>query len=453
MMNVMRKTDDRKNLAVFESCESRQLMAATWYVAPTGSDNNAGTLAKPVASLNSIMWRLKPGDTVLLRGGTYHWTEQQPIYADGNATGHITITSYPGERAIVDGAGVKTGWLDAMSISGDYVDFSNITIQNSQGNGLTLYQPSHVTVRNCTISKSVSGGIWVGGDAAFSDIRIEGNVVNDNSQKTAAVKPTGGGWAEGISISKGAGIVVRGNTVFNNHGEGIGLWNSAGGGNIIESNRVYDNYSVNVYVYNATGGTVRNNIIYSLGNTKFYRAGIPASGLQVATEMGSPYPVSSGNLFYNNIVTGTGWGFYYGNYMTGGGLIDTVVANNTFVNCTAGSVNIDYAAGSRNSRFVNNIVYQSNGKSLTRVNNTPGVTFDHNLWYGGTVEAKAKSTTDILKKPLFTKLGGYKPADYTLTATSPGINAGVTIKAIATDILGAKRLKGTAVDLGAVESV
>ena len=46
-------------------------MATEYYVAPAGSDANAGTLDKPFATLQKGADTAVAGDTVWIRGGTY----------------------------------------------------------------------------------------------------------------------------------------------------------------------------------------------------------------------------------------------------------------------------------------------------------------------------------------------------------------------------------------------
>ena len=48
-----------------------QAFGAVYYVATDGSDNNAGTKAKPFASLNKANTVVHAGDTVWVRGGIY----------------------------------------------------------------------------------------------------------------------------------------------------------------------------------------------------------------------------------------------------------------------------------------------------------------------------------------------------------------------------------------------
>jgi hypothetical protein len=53
---------------------SQVAQAATYYVAPTGSDSNAGTLAAPWKSIAKAQSVAVGGDTVYFRGGTYQYT-------------------------------------------------------------------------------------------------------------------------------------------------------------------------------------------------------------------------------------------------------------------------------------------------------------------------------------------------------------------------------------------
>lgn len=74
-----------------------------YYVAPAGSDQGQGSLASPWRTLAYALNRLSPGDTLSLRGGSY-FERNVRVALRGTASKPITIRSYPGERAIVDGA-------------------------------------------------------------------------------------------------------------------------------------------------------------------------------------------------------------------------------------------------------------------------------------------------------------------------------------------------------------
>lgn len=70
--------------------------------AAKGDDRGAGTKDAPWRTVRHAIDRLKPGDTLLLRGGTYY--ENVYLALQGRADAKITIRSYPGEQAIIDGA-------------------------------------------------------------------------------------------------------------------------------------------------------------------------------------------------------------------------------------------------------------------------------------------------------------------------------------------------------------
>src|SRR4051794_20155057 len=56
------------SVSPLEPLEGRLLMAATYYVAPTGSDSNWGDLARPLKTIQEAANRAAAGDTVLIRG-------------------------------------------------------------------------------------------------------------------------------------------------------------------------------------------------------------------------------------------------------------------------------------------------------------------------------------------------------------------------------------------------
>lgn len=69
--------------------------------AARGSDANAGSQAAPWKSLAHATRQLKPGDTLYLRGGTYY--EKVALTRSGTTNAPITIASFPGELAVIDG--------------------------------------------------------------------------------------------------------------------------------------------------------------------------------------------------------------------------------------------------------------------------------------------------------------------------------------------------------------
>src|SRR3989344_630151 len=80
------------------------LAAATYYVSPSGSDTALGTLASPFKTIQRAAGIVNPGDTVLIRGGTYNKTV--PIARSGSSSARIIFKNYPGETPVIDGGGL-----------------------------------------------------------------------------------------------------------------------------------------------------------------------------------------------------------------------------------------------------------------------------------------------------------------------------------------------------------
>jgi len=71
-------------------------------VSPTGDDGAPGTVSAPLATLTRAVGVANAGDTIVLRGGSYH--ESVPFYK------RVTIQSWPGEAAWLDGSVPVAGW-------------------------------------------------------------------------------------------------------------------------------------------------------------------------------------------------------------------------------------------------------------------------------------------------------------------------------------------------------
>ncbi len=103
--------------------------AATYYVATTGSDSNAGTLAAPFKSITKAQSVASSGDTVSIRGGTYSSftiaaNDSSYNYVHKLSKSGITYAAYTGETPIFNFASVTT----AKRVCGFQVTGSNIKI-------------------------------------------------------------------------------------------------------------------------------------------------------------------------------------------------------------------------------------------------------------------------------------------------------------------------------------
>jgi hypothetical protein len=90
-----------------ESLERRVLLSS-YYVSTGGSDGNPGTLGEPFRTIQEAADRAGPGDTVVIRGGTYRETVRPS--RSGDAGEPIVFRAYDNESVTVSGADVVSGW-------------------------------------------------------------------------------------------------------------------------------------------------------------------------------------------------------------------------------------------------------------------------------------------------------------------------------------------------------
>lgn len=416
--------------------------AANLYVSLSGNNANAGTLAAPFRTLNWAGVKAKPGDVVYVRGGVYNETVN--IMSKGTATAPILFTAYPGEKPVYDGTGLNATVLFSLNQT-DYVEASGFEVRNASNIAVSGWMTKHTSFTNNIVHDAVRNGIYFGydGPGVSSDAVIEGNQVYNCVKENTAHAMTGG-WASTISIHHTERARVEGNKVWNNDGEAIAVILS---NNVkVLANETFDNYSQGIFIDNSRYNVVDGNLIYSTGNTRYFRDGYPGMGIAIANEFYDYSNPSSDNTIINNIVVNTRWGFLYGNFQAGGGLKNTVIANNTFYKSSTALIDI-WQDAHANSVVENNIFYQVGGTGVAGVAGS-GVTFRNNLWYGGSPSGATAGAGDVYGNPNFANAGGTRAADYKITggslAMAKALDLGTLVKS---DYFGTARIAPS--DLGA----
>src|SRR5208337_4985047 len=79
--------------------DSHEAYAAVYYVAPDGTDGNAGTSAAPWATFDYAMTGLKPGDTLYLKDGLYK--KSLKVTVSGAIGKVITLSAVNAGKAII----------------------------------------------------------------------------------------------------------------------------------------------------------------------------------------------------------------------------------------------------------------------------------------------------------------------------------------------------------------
>ena len=426
----------------------------TYYVSTTGNDANPGSLALPWRTIYKATRTVAAGDSVYIRGGIYQ--ESVIFYASGTQTAPITIAGYPGEEAILDGNAYQTPVPHSgnalIQVRGDWTIIRDLTFTRSGDQGVTT-KGAHDTIENVYSHHNWGWGIWMAGnyDTAQNSRVWSNSMMNENKSMSS-------GWAGGVTCARYPDYcTIRNTRSWENWGEGISTFEALH--TRIEGNTSYDNQTNNLYVSDTQYALVQGNFIYCTPGNK-YDPDSSQIGMLVYEELGVPIPLgpdgtrndSSDNTFLNNIIMGCDSNLFATQIQAANNLY----AYNTFVNSSLDrqyyAANVKFQSGSAaNQRFVNNLVYQSDGITIVQ-NDSPGsMSFAHNLWSKAPPsKSGASGAGDVIGDPQLSMLGSpYSPGWFHLTASSPAINKGQLIPETNVDFHGAGR--GALPDIGALE--
>jgi chitodextrinase len=293
-----------------------QSTGTVFYVAPNGSNSNAGTLAAPWQTIQKALNTLQPGQKAYVRGGTY--LEALTMGRAGTAAAPITIEAYPGEQPIVDGEHtrrplviqtaaayfrVKGFILDRdcctsgghIDVYGHHIEIVDNEMRNGHGKGVYTDESSHhVQIignwihHNSTAGGQQDHGIYLQGD----DHVVANNVIHDH--------PDGFGIQ---AYDKGSRYVIVNNTVTNNGHSGIVVGGSGGVSNVTIRNNILANNNFYGVQHDSSCPTsnvvVENNVIFGNGSGSVQAgcSAISSSGNSTA----NPNFVNAGNTTSRNL--------------------------------------------------------------------------------------------------------------------------------------------------------
>jgi parallel beta-helix repeat protein len=126
-----------------------------FYVSPSGDDSNSGSLDHPFHTIENGIKQLTPGDTLILREGTY--SEPFRLMTSGTPEDYITIQNYPGEKPIIDADNTAN---NGVVISASHWRLTGLEIRNCNENGIWVESSQYFSITNCTV-RNVQYGIGI----------------------------------------------------------------------------------------------------------------------------------------------------------------------------------------------------------------------------------------------------------------------------------------------------
>jgi len=226
--------------------------ATTYYVATSGKDSYPGTISQPFGTWNYAMNKLKAGDILYVRGGTYtgmlgvSGSNAFGVRVDGvngTASNHITVTAYNGEVPVLDGSSltIVTGSNVGIILNScSYWDFTGLVVMNFAQHSVNAYSSpgwvesncSNITHTNCTVHDCGDGyTLW-----GTKDYIYYKNC--DSYQNCDHMNDAGGegGLANGFAsgVNKGEHVYYEGCRAWMNSDDGWDAFNNNGGSGYIQ---------------------------------------------------------------------------------------------------------------------------------------------------------------------------------------------------------------------------
>jgi parallel beta-helix repeat protein len=350
-------------------------------------------------SISAALAKAKPGDTVLVPGGTY--SGGLDVGVNGAPGKPITIQAVPGQKVTITGGGGGNGLVSLDGRSN--ITMIGISVKGSGSHGIFAQGAKNIVLRDCEVADSQDGGIVF---LESSNIKVQRcDIHGNNARGTSASN-------EAMSFDHTDGFEISFSKVHGNGEEGIDAKYESNAGKIF-SNTVDGNRGPNIYIDSAENVEVFNNTV--TGTTEDSKAGI-----SIAVENLSDTKRAANIKVYNNVVRGNaggGIGFWTESSGTFSGI---QILNNTVVNNSGSDLKIDGGNFSGLNILRNNILGNA----------------------GGTGSFKSDSN-------IIGGIAGLLDNTLKVVAGSKAIGAGNPDGAPIFDITGAKRTGG--IDIGAFE--
>ncbi|MCH7588965.1 MAG: right-handed parallel beta-helix repeat-containing protein [Chloroflexi bacterium] len=387
----------------------------SYYVSPTGSDSNSGTIGNPWRNLSFAVNVARAGDTIFMRGGDHAMGEvwiRRSRDMGGKPGQPLTIKAYPGEKPIL--AGSRRLIIDADYVRVEGLNFIMPWTATGWGTGIEIVSNTF------TGAQPKYGAISMGG----IDVLIEGNLIQYDD--------SGGNTMDhGIYIHRGQRITVRNNRVIGSKGYGI---------------HVYDEQkSSDPAVWAANPFFLKDIIIE--GN--IVSASQSRSGIIVAKGRGGAYIALENITLRNNILFGNALN---GILIRNGDQVK--VFNNTIYNNGSSAIAITGSSSTpafdpSDVQVSNNIISAPAGVSHIYVNSSgANIVVNNNFYDSGPRISGASDPNAVLGNPLFVNP---ETQDFHLQEASPAIDVGLTLAEVPVDKDGVVRPQGSAFDMGAYE--
>ena len=303
----------------------------TFYVSPSGSDANPGTLSAPWKTIQKAMTTLRAGQQAYVRAGTYTTggtfgtdADTYTWSTDCTLSSPCSIVAYPGEKPVLHGQ-VRISGGNYLRLSGFIIEGPlSANVKSCSGRRATqvkILSSSYVEISNNEIRyNDYHAGLYVDGS---NHMQVLNNWIHDNGRFMLTYDPcTGNEVAEtdhGIYWhgTNGAGNVVANNLLQHNRAKGA-QWYPSAFDVVVTENTAVDNGGTGFKVAGSSDRITLANNVAAFNGT-----------YSIRVESGNANRVE-GNLTYPGPVSNT----------TGSVVRDNILADPLFVDRSAGNYRV-----------------------------------------------------------------------------------------------------------------
>jgi len=382
----------------------------------------ASVEVRPGQSINKKLDSLQPGDTLVVRAGTY--SEGISLPRSGAPGKRIVIMAYPGERPLI--ATSET----MLTLDEDYWLIKGLVFDH-QGASRDAIKISgrNITLRNCVIRNGKRDAI--DGDGGSENITIDNCVIHDFVWEP-------GRDAHGIVVSPGARRwKITNNTIYNCGGDCVQIYADDGtpvedyakdftiAGNIFYT--TLGDASENALDFKGMDGClVDGNEMYGFEN----KAWVVQKGCRNITgsnniihdsQRGIEFRGEGGKSQENiRLIRNVLYNIRQYYAIKFDDVTNVEVLNNTLANISASSFRIE-EQGIRGGMIRNNLIYDSGS---AKVSGTFDCQSDHNGWFNANGSDMSGSGDVTANDPMFVNAAN---ANFELRAGSPARDKGIDV--------------------------
>lgn len=380
------------------------------YVGPDGDDEAPGTKEAPVRTFARALELWMPGWEVRALDGVFH--EQLEVALEGSAQDPVIVRADDGAAPAIDATGDPAG--QPIKLTGRHIEVAGFEVRGS-GNQCVRASGQSLVLRDLVVHDCVSHGVHIDGqDVLAEGLKIYQTVLENEGEQ--------GAWGSALKVSVGgAGIVLRGNEVFHNWGEGVAV--TRGSEVQVVGNRVYDNYSVNIYIDNSFSVLVEGNWSTCTADSGFEREGQRAAAIALAEEYYDGWGAQLADVtVQNNLAVFCDRGLiYYGADVPGGGLDHVTIRFNTLWGSVDTALSIEEEpAKTTASEIAYNLVAQPEDK-VAVIADPAGIDLHDNFWVGPVPDdwRNCNGPGDLTGDPKLAFAPAYTASSLRLAADSP----------------------------------